>query len=52
MHVALDANRAAGVGYCKERCPVDAIAIRQTMPMRASMHEYYLEEKRLDLTVN
>ena len=41
-----------GCGYCKERCPMGAIKIQQTMPMRESMHDYFLEEVRLDLAVD
>ena len=41
-----------GCGYCKPACPTGAIAIRQTMPMRESMHEYFLKEARLDLAVD
>jgi Fe-S-cluster-containing hydrogenase component 2 len=41
-----------GCRYCKERCPVGAIRIQQTMPMRESMHDYFIEETRLDLVVD
>ncbi|MBQ9043084.1 MAG: 4Fe-4S binding protein [Eggerthellaceae bacterium] len=41
-----------GCGYCKPACPAGAIRVRQTMPMRESMHEYFLKETRLDLAVD
>ena len=42
-----------GCGYCKERCPTGAIRIQQTMPMRESVHDYYLYgDTRLDLAVD
>ena len=41
-----------GCGYCKPACPTGAISIKQTMPMRESMHDYFLKEARLDLAVD
>lgn len=41
-----------GCGYCKPACPTGAIRIKQTMPLREDMHEYFLKEARLDLAVD
>ncbi|MCR5259276.1 MAG: 4Fe-4S binding protein [Desulfovibrio sp.] len=37
-----------GCGFCKRACRFGAVSIRQTMPMRASLNEYYLQEARID----
>lgn len=50
--VTVDQEACFGCGYCKAACPTGSIFIRQTMPMRESMHEYFLKECRLDLTVD
>ncbi|MCI1480755.1 MAG: 4Fe-4S binding protein [Eggerthellaceae bacterium] len=50
--VTVDQEVCFGCGYCKGACPTGAIAIRQTMPMRAGMHEYMLKESRIDLAVD
>ena len=34
---------------CKAKCPQGAIKIRQTMPMRSDIKEYFREEFSLDL---
>lgn len=41
-----------GCGLCKKQCPNDAIKIKQTMPMRESIHEHFLKEARIDLVMN
>lgn len=41
-----------GCGYCAQRCPTGAIKIKQTMPMRADIHDYFEKEVRLDLAVD
>lgn len=38
-----------GCGICKEKCAQGALSIRQTMPMRENMHEYFLKDFSLDL---
>lgn len=38
-----------GCGYCRGRCPEGAISIKQTMPMRDSILEYYHEQAQLDI---
>jgi Pyruvate/2-oxoacid:ferredoxin oxidoreductase delta subunit len=45
----IDQEVCMGCGICKMRCSSGAIKIKQTMPMRESMHAYFLEEGRLDL---
>lgn len=50
--VCVNQETCFGCGYCKSACEAGAISIRQTMPMRESMHEYFLKEHRLDLAVD
>ena len=38
-----------GCGYCRGRCPEGAISIKQTMPMRDSILEYFHEQVQLDI---
>ena len=38
-----------GCGICKARCNLDVIQIKQTMPMRADIQEYFLKDYNLDL---
>jgi Fe-S-cluster-containing hydrogenase component 2 len=40
-----------GCGICKTHCSVEAIKIKQTMPMRSSVQEYFLEDGRLNLKI-
>ena len=50
--VCVNQETCFGCGYCKPACEAGAISIRKTMPMRESMHEYFLKEHRLDLAVD
>ena len=50
--VTVNQETCFGCGYCKQACPTDAIKIRQTMPMRESLHEYFQKERALDLVVD
>ena len=50
--VVVNQETCFGCGYCKPACPTGAIQIKQTMPMRENMHEYFLKEARLDLAVD
>ena len=38
-----------GCGMCKAHCPERAIKIKQTMPMRGDMLEYFSKEARLEI---
>ncbi len=38
-----------GCGICRSRCEQEAIRIRQTMPMRKDLHEYFLKDYSLDI---
>jgi len=44
----IDQDKCVGCGFCKLACENDAVRIRQTMPMRANLNEYYLAEGRID----
>lgn len=47
--VVVNQELCVGCGICKTRCPEDAIKIKQTMPMREDLHEYFLKDYNLDL---
>lgn len=47
--IEINQNYCTGCGICKARCPQGAIRIRQTMPMRSDIKEYYREEFSLEL---
>ena len=47
--VQINQESCVGCGICKERCSFDAIKIKQTMPMRADLQEYFLKDYNLDL---
>ena len=49
--VCIDQEKCVGCGICKARCDVGAIQIKQTMPMRKDLHEYFLKDYSLDLKV-
>lgn len=38
-----------GCGYCRSRCSQGAISIKQTMPMRGSVQEYFREQAQLEI---
>ena len=38
-----------GCGFCKEACEQHAIDIKQTMPLRGSVDEYFEKEGRIKL---
>ena len=40
-----------GCGICKNICQLDAIRIKQTKPMLASVQEYFLEDGRLNIQI-
>lgn len=43
-----DRDKCLVCGFCKLVCGQGAVSIKQTMPMRKSLNEYYLNEGRLD----
>ena len=47
--VVINQEICVGCGICKHRCPHDVIQIKQTMPMRADLQEYFLKDYNLDL---
>jgi Pyruvate/2-oxoacid:ferredoxin oxidoreductase delta subunit len=49
--VSINQDYCVGCGICKSHCAVDAIKIKQTMPMRASVQEYFLEDGRLAVKI-
>ena len=49
--VTINQELCVGCGICKSRCGLDVIQIKQTMPMRKDLHEYFLKDYNLDLKV-
>ena len=49
--VVINQELCVGCGICKNRCPHEVIAIKQTMPMRKDLHEYFLKDYNLDIKV-
>ncbi|MCX6056092.1 MAG: 4Fe-4S binding protein [Chloroflexi bacterium] len=49
--ISINQDFCVGCGICKTHCDFDAIKINQTMPMRSSVQEYFLEDGRLDLKI-
>ena len=47
--IHIDQEHCVGCGICRSRCTHDAIHIRQTMPMRKDLHEYFLKDYNLDI---
>ncbi|MBQ5672406.1 MAG: 4Fe-4S binding protein [Oscillospiraceae bacterium] len=49
--VVINQELCVGCGICRARCPVDVIKIKQTMPMRADLQEYFKTDYNLDLKI-
>ena len=49
--VVIDQEKCVGCGICRSRCDMDVIKIKQTMPMRADLHEYFAKDYNLDLKI-
>lgn len=49
--VTIDQHLCVGCGICSSRCRFDVIKLKQTMPMRDDLHEYFLKDYNLDLKV-
>ena len=49
--VNINQEICVGCGICKERCGFDVIKIKQTMPMREDLHEYFAKDYNLDLKI-
>ena len=49
--VQINQEACVGCGICKARCDFDVIKIKQTMPMRKDLREYFLKDYNLDLKV-
>ena len=47
--VQINQEACVGCGICKSRCKADAIKIKQTMPMRGTVQEYFAKDYNLDL---
>ena len=47
--VRINQETCTGCGICRRKCPSGAIAIKQTMPMRSDMHEYFEKEFNIDV---
>jgi len=49
--VQINQELCVGCGICKTRCPEDVISIKQTMPMRADLHDYFAKDYNLDIKI-
>ena len=49
--VIINQESCVGCGVCKARCKFDAISLKQTMPMRSGLQEYFRKDYNLDLKV-
>lgn len=47
--VVIDQEICVGCGICKTKCNLDVIKIKQTMPMRKDIHDYFAMDYNIDL---
>lgn len=47
--MVVNQETCVGCGICRAHCPTGAISIKQTMPMRERVHDYFYREGRLDI---
>ena len=47
--VIINQETCVGCGICKNRCKQDVIKIKQTMPVRKDLHEYFQKDFNIDL---
>ena len=48
----IDREHCVGCGICRSRCKTGAISIKQTMPMRKDIQEYFLKDYNLDIKLD
>ena len=49
--IDINQDYCVGCGICKQHCNENAIRINQTMPMLASVQEYFLQDGRLNMKI-
>jgi len=49
--VIINQEICVGCGICKNKCKEDVIKIKQTMPMRSDIHDYFMKDYNLDLKI-
>ena len=49
--VKINQESCVGCGICKARCEFDVIKLKQTMPMRQNLQEYFMKDYSLDLKI-
>lgn len=47
--ICINQDYCVGCGHCKSKCESGVVKIRQTMPLREDIHDYFLKEARIDL---
>lgn len=47
--VHIDQDHCMGCRFCKTKCESGALELKMTMPMRESIHEYFLKEGNIDM---
>ncbi len=47
--ILINQEACVGCGICRSRCKFDAIKLKQTMPMRSDLQEYFMKDYSLNL---